>query len=52
MYQKLQKYGDGVPESLEDKKYFFVEVRLIIDLKNKGRCEFLSDDEANCILVN
>ncbi|XP_015672413.1 interferon-induced GTP-binding protein Mx isoform X2 [Protobothrops mucrosquamatus] len=25
IHKKLQKYGEGVPESLEDKKYFFVQ---------------------------
>ncbi|XP_032076267.1 interferon-induced GTP-binding protein Mx1 [Thamnophis elegans] len=36
MHQKLQKYGDGVPESLEDKKYFFVEVKNYFAVNHTG----------------
>ncbi|XP_039225181.1 interferon-induced GTP-binding protein Mx-like isoform X2 [Crotalus tigris] len=40
--QKLQKYGEGVPESLEDKKYFFVQK---INAFNKDLLNIVNGEE-------
>ncbi|KAL7983620.1 hypothetical protein Chor_000496 [Crotalus horridus] len=40
--QKLQKYGEGVPESLEDKKFFFVQK---INAFNKDLLKIVNGEE-------